>query len=100
MRRQGNDMARYFEDFQTGDVVWSPGRTITESDVMAFAGLSGDYNPAHTDYEFPPKGAFRKADPPWPAGADRLGRSRRSRWRAGRYGRRPARGQLALPEAG
>jgi acyl dehydratase len=53
-------MARYFEDFHTGDVFWSPGRTITESDVMAFAGLSGDYNPAHTDYEFARKGPFGK----------------------------------------
>jgi len=51
-------MARYFEDFEPGQEVWSPGRTITEADVMAFAGLSGDYNPAHTDYEFARKGAF------------------------------------------
>jgi acyl dehydratase len=33
-------------------VVESPARTITESDVMRFAGLSGDYNPLHTDAEF------------------------------------------------
>ena len=51
-------MPRYFEDFVTGQEVWSPGRTITEADVMAFAGLSGDYNPAHTDFEFARKGAF------------------------------------------
>ena len=30
----------------------SPARTITESDVALFAGLSGDYNPLHTDAEF------------------------------------------------
>jgi len=53
-------MARYFEDFHEGDELWSPGRTITESDVMAFAGLSGDYNPAHTDYQFASKGPFGK----------------------------------------
>ena len=53
-------MARYLEDFREGDERWSPGRTITEADVMAFAGLSGDYNPAHTDHEFARKGAFGK----------------------------------------
>lgn len=51
-------MARYFEDFHEGAEFSSPGRTITEADVMAFAGLSGDYNPAHTDYEFSRQGAF------------------------------------------
>ena len=53
-------MARFLEDFEEGQEVWSPGRTITEADVMAFAGLSGDYNPAHTDYEFARKGPFGK----------------------------------------
>lgn len=40
---------RYFEQFRVGDVLESPGRTLTESDITAFAGLSGDYNPLHTD---------------------------------------------------
>ncbi|MDQ0393082.1 MaoC/PaaZ C-terminal domain-containing protein [Labrys monachus] len=53
-------MPRYFEDFQPGQEVWSPGRTITEADVMTFAGLSGDYNPAHTDHEFARRGPFGK----------------------------------------
>ncbi|MFQ5594342.1 MAG: MaoC/PaaZ C-terminal domain-containing protein [Anaerolineae bacterium] len=39
----------YFEDFEVGYNVQSPGRTITESDVVIFAGLSGDYNQLHTD---------------------------------------------------
>ena len=42
----------YFEEFEQGQVVTSPGRTIAEADVMAFAGLSGDYNQLHTDAEF------------------------------------------------
>jgi len=42
----------YFEEFEQGQVVSSPGRTITEADVVAFAGLSGDYNQLHTDDEF------------------------------------------------
>jgi len=42
----------YFEEFEVGDTVETVGRTITESDVMLFAGLSGDYNQLHTDAEF------------------------------------------------
>lgn len=42
----------YFEDFEVGKVFETPGRTITESDVMLFAGLSGDYNILHTNEEF------------------------------------------------
>ena len=42
----------YFEEFSQGQVITSPGRTITEADVVAFAGLSGDYNQLHTDEEF------------------------------------------------
>ncbi len=43
---------RYFEEFEIGDRVVSPGRTVTETDVVLFAGLSGDYNQLHTDAEF------------------------------------------------
>ena len=43
---------RYFEDFEVGDRVTTAGRTITETDVVLFAGLSGDYNPVHTDAEY------------------------------------------------
>ena len=42
----------YFEDFQVGQHFYSTGRTITESDIGAFAGLSGDYNQIHTDAQF------------------------------------------------
>jgi acyl dehydratase len=43
---------RYFEDFEVGEEVSGPGRTVTEADVVAFAGVSGDYNQIHTDAEF------------------------------------------------
>lgn len=43
---------QYFEDIQVGDEYMSPGRTVTEADIVAFAGLSGDYNVLHTDAEF------------------------------------------------
>jgi len=42
----------YFEEFAQGQELASPGRTITEADVVAFAGLSGDWNQLHTDAEF------------------------------------------------
>lgn len=41
-----------FDQFKVGDTFLSPRRTITEADVVIFAGLSGDYNPLHTDAEF------------------------------------------------
>jgi len=43
---------QYFEDIQVGDEYVSPGRTVTEADIVAFAGLSGDYNILHTDAEY------------------------------------------------
>jgi 3-hydroxybutyryl-CoA dehydratase len=48
----------YFEEFEVGTEVTSPGRTITETDVVTFAGLSGDYNQLHTDEEFAQKTPF------------------------------------------
>jgi 3-hydroxybutyryl-CoA dehydratase len=42
----------YFEEFQVGLTIISPGRTVTESDIVSFAGLSGDYNLIHTDAEY------------------------------------------------
>jgi 3-hydroxybutyryl-CoA dehydratase len=42
----------YFEEFESGQKIISAGRTITESDVVNFAGLSGDYNQIHTNAEF------------------------------------------------
>ena len=43
---------RYFEEFEIGEVVETAARTVTETDVVLFAGLSGDYNQLHTDVEF------------------------------------------------
>ena len=41
-----------FEEFEVGYNAKSPARTITEADIALFAGLSGDYNPLHTDAEY------------------------------------------------
>ena len=40
---------RYFEDFTRGERIVTASRTVTESDVLSFAGLTADYNPIHTD---------------------------------------------------
>ncbi len=42
-------MGWWFEEFVVGREVASLGRTVTEADVVAFAGLTGDYHPLHTD---------------------------------------------------
>jgi acyl dehydratase len=39
----------YLEDFQPGQTIITAGRTITEADIVAFAGLSGDFNQMHVD---------------------------------------------------
>lgn len=48
----GGDRSLYFEEMSEGLEIASPARTVTETDVVMFAGLSGDYNPLHTDAEF------------------------------------------------
>lgn len=49
-RRQPRGL--YFEEFEIGQNIVTAARTITESDVIAFAGLTGDYNQIHVDAEF------------------------------------------------
>ncbi len=49
---QPSQRGLYFEEFEIGQQFRSPGRTVTEADVMTFAGLSGDYTTIHTDVEF------------------------------------------------
>lgn len=44
--------ALFFDDLAEGMEFVSAGRTITESDIVSFAGLSGDYNQLHVDSEF------------------------------------------------
>ncbi len=43
------------------DLVWqSPARTVTESDILTFAGYSGDFNAIHIDHEYAKTTAYRR----------------------------------------
>lgn len=53
-------MGKYIEDFAVGEQAVSPGRTITETDVVMFSWVSGDTNQAHTDAVFAEHSPFGK----------------------------------------
>lgn len=42
----------YLEDLAIGRVWTSSARTITETDIVSFAGLTGDFDPLHVDHEY------------------------------------------------
>ena len=42
----------FWEDWDIGAEFQTASRTITEADIVNFAGISGDYNPLHIDEEF------------------------------------------------
>ena len=44
--------ALYFEDVEIGQSWTSPSRTVTETDVINFAGNTGDFNPLHVDQHY------------------------------------------------
>ena len=50
----------FFDDVEVGQQWESLGRTITEADIVNFAGLSGDFNPIHMDHEFARSTPFRR----------------------------------------
>jgi 3-hydroxybutyryl-CoA dehydratase len=50
----------YFDDVLVGQEWESIGRTVTETDIVNFAGLSGDFNPIHMDHEYCKTTVFRK----------------------------------------
>lgn len=51
-RKLAKPVGLYFDEFEIGDQVESVGRTITETDIVNFAGISGDWNLIHTDAEY------------------------------------------------
>ena len=50
----------YFDDIALGQEWETAARTVTETDIVNFAGLSGDYNPIHVDHEFAKTTPYRK----------------------------------------
>jgi acyl dehydratase len=48
----------YFEDVEVGSTFTTLRRTITEADIVNFAGVSGDFNPLHMDAEFAKESIF------------------------------------------
>jgi 3-hydroxybutyryl-CoA dehydratase len=51
-------MGKYFEDFEDGEESVTAGRTITETDIVNFAGITGDWNEIHTNKELAAHGPF------------------------------------------
>ena len=51
-------MALYYEDLAIGATYTTPARTITETEIVTYAGLSGDFNPLHTDEEYCKKTSY------------------------------------------
>lgn len=49
---------RTFDEFENDEVIMTASRTVTEADVINFAGISGDFNPLHTDETFMARSAF------------------------------------------
>jgi acyl dehydratase len=45
-------LSRDFDELEVGGRFVSPGRTITETDLVSFASLTGDFHPLHTDAEW------------------------------------------------
>jgi acyl dehydratase len=50
----------FFDDLEVGNEWVSVGRTVTEADIVNFAGFSGDFNPIHMDHEFARTTPFRR----------------------------------------
>ena len=58
MTQHSQPSGLFFEEFEVGGRVISPGRTVTEADIVNFAGLAGDYNTIHTDAEYAKETVF------------------------------------------
>jgi len=54
------NMHLFFDDVTVGQEWESPGRTVTETDIINFAGISGDFNPIHVDHAFAATTMYRR----------------------------------------
>lgn len=50
--RADRPVGLFYEDFSVGQKMFTRGRTITESDIVSFGALTGDFNPMHFDDEY------------------------------------------------
>jgi 3-hydroxybutyryl-CoA dehydratase len=50
----------FYDDLEVAKVWESPGRTVTEADIVTFAGFSGDFNPIHVNQHFASQTPFRR----------------------------------------
>jgi 3-hydroxybutyryl-CoA dehydratase len=48
----------YLEDYTVGEKMVTPGRTITETDIVMFSAFTGDWHPIHTNIEYAKKTPF------------------------------------------
>lgn len=53
-------MGKYFDDFEIGEEAVTAGRTITETDIINFAGITGDWNEIHTNKELAERSQFKQ----------------------------------------
>ncbi len=49
-----------WEDFPVGRAITTPHVTVTETHLVQFAGLTGDYYPIHTDAEWAARSPFKQ----------------------------------------
>jgi len=54
------NMHLFFDDVTVGQEWESPGRTVTETDIINFAGISGVFNPIHVDHAFAATTMYRR----------------------------------------
>jgi acyl dehydratase len=52
MSEARKERGRYFEEFELGDTMVTQEHVVTEEEIVAFARLTGDDNPLHTDHEY------------------------------------------------
>jgi acyl dehydratase len=53
-------MGKYFEDFEVDEQSVTAARTVTETDIVNFAGITGDWNEIHTNKEAAERGPFKQ----------------------------------------
>jgi len=53
-------VGKHFEDFEAGEESMTAGRTVTETDIVNFAGITGDWNEIHTNKELAESGPFKR----------------------------------------